>query len=270
MIHHPPPPHIKTKPPGQHSINIFFSFETKFLKGLRGSKWSRKISRIFSFWGRNSLKNTHLIITNHSNHLCKKTVVDKTTGVERLRFSRTELLFLLFMSEQNVWRDHKKKSFTFKKAYFLVFYLRQEKPSPSRPRFSCPPCYARALRPWPHQSHRTGQRCVLGGLCCRNIIPVAWAPRTDARQALELASKRIQLKMQTVRKSLFQWFTDSIDHGCDKQQQLLTTGLARLKRFPKYLNRVHSPLPLYYLLNLLITPQFPGLSFEQNQSTTVM
>ena len=52
----------------------------------------------------------------------------------------------------------------------------------------------------------------------------------------------------------------------ETEQQLFTTGPAKLRRFPKYLNRVHSPLPLYYLIKLPIIPEFPGLSFERNKS----
>lgn len=56
-------PHIQTQPPSQCSITIFFSLESKFLKV---SNVPNQVDGILFALG-NRFKDTHFIITNHSN-----------------------------------------------------------------------------------------------------------------------------------------------------------------------------------------------------------
>ena len=84
-----PPPHIKTKPPGQCAQSIF-----SFL--LRQSSWKVSeapkqvgTSQGFSlFWGK-LLKNTIWLSLITLIHLCEKPVGDKTIEMECMQFSRT-------------------------------------------------------------------------------------------------------------------------------------------------------------------------------------
>ena len=80
----------------------------------------------------------------------------KETGIDHMLFPEHNY-FSFFKSEHNVWRDHKKKSLTFKNANCLVFHFNSGKTVKAQVSLSSKRCYPHPLPPWTPQSPGLGR-----------------------------------------------------------------------------------------------------------------